>query len=248
MTASGIGQVSQLRRRLNMIMTGQKCRSLTWTGCASLLAIGLLLLPLVPVGAQQPEKKKENKVIVVGGNGGFQIVLDAQETPEQKALKLLKQAMKILAEKKQARPIGTAKRPDPEKLREAHRLLDVLATQVAKQRRELQLAEAQLRQFRARLSQVEGKPACRINLPFQMQFKVRPFQDAQKPKAIDKKGKGIVIPNQLLLRIQDGKIIGVEGEKEKPDQFQDLKLQLKQLRGEVEALRREVERTIRPSK
>src|SRR5207248_1169355 len=109
----------------------------------------------------EPATKEGRKVTFVIGNGSFQIVQGAQESPEDQALRLLKQAMKILAEKKQDRPTGTAKRPDPQKLREAHRLMNALAAQVAKQRRELQLAEAQLRRFQARLAQVEGKPAFR---------------------------------------------------------------------------------------
>jgi hypothetical protein len=119
---------------------------------------------------------------------------------------------------------------------------------VAQQRRELQQSEAQLRQFRGRLAQIEGKQASRPNVPFRMLFRVQPKQGAQKPKATDKKGKAVVFPNRLILRIQDGKIIGVTGKKEKRDPLQDIEARLDRLLKEVEALRRDVERTLRPRK
>jgi beta-lactamase regulating signal transducer with metallopeptidase domain len=246
--ASGIGQVSQLRRRLTMIMSGPKRRSLTWAGCAGLLAFGLLLLPLSLGRAGPPAKQETRKIIVVGDNGSFQIVLNADDSPEQKeqkALELLKQARKLLAEKDQA---PAAKRPNPAEIKEARRQVDALARQAVNKRRELQQAEARLRQAQARLAQLEGKPAARIAIPWRMNLKVRPEQGAPKPKVIGPKGKAIVVPKQLLLRIQDGKIIAVPGKKEKPNQPSDLKARLDRLLREVEALRREVERTAPPRK
>jgi beta-lactamase regulating signal transducer with metallopeptidase domain len=53
-TASGIGQVPHLRRRLTMIVQAQTPRSLSWPGCLAVLGLGFALLPLVPVQAQQP--------------------------------------------------------------------------------------------------------------------------------------------------------------------------------------------------
>ncbi|HEV3263546.1 MAG TPA: hypothetical protein VG013_42315, partial [Gemmataceae bacterium] len=132
-----------------MIMSGPKRRSLSWAGCAGLLTFGWLLLPLAPARAEPPAKQASRKIILVGSNGGFRIVLDADESPEEKALKLLKQARKILAEQKQAQATGTAKRPNPEQVREAHGRVDALARQLAQQRRALQLTEARLRQAQA---------------------------------------------------------------------------------------------------
>jgi beta-lactamase regulating signal transducer with metallopeptidase domain len=50
--ASGIGHVSDLKRRLTMIMRGTTPRSLTWRGLVALLVLGGLLLPLLPTWAQ----------------------------------------------------------------------------------------------------------------------------------------------------------------------------------------------------
>ncbi|MCI0456674.1 MAG: M48 family metalloprotease [Gemmataceae bacterium] len=50
--ASGIGQVTQLRRRLTMIMRGNTPRALTGAGVLGLLGLAAVLLPLVPSWAQ----------------------------------------------------------------------------------------------------------------------------------------------------------------------------------------------------
>jgi beta-lactamase regulating signal transducer with metallopeptidase domain len=52
--ASGVGQVSHLKRRLTMVMQGKTSRSLSWAGLAVVGGLGLLLLPLFPALGQQP--------------------------------------------------------------------------------------------------------------------------------------------------------------------------------------------------
>jgi beta-lactamase regulating signal transducer with metallopeptidase domain len=52
--ASGVGQVSHLKRRLAMVMQGKTSRSLSWAGLGVVLGLGLLLLPLFPALGQQP--------------------------------------------------------------------------------------------------------------------------------------------------------------------------------------------------
>ena len=52
--ASGLGHVHLLRRRLTMILRGRTPRALTLTGLLVVLALGLLLLPMVPTWAQDP--------------------------------------------------------------------------------------------------------------------------------------------------------------------------------------------------
>jgi beta-lactamase regulating signal transducer with metallopeptidase domain len=51
--ASGVGQVSHLKRRLSMVLQGKTSRSLSWAGLGVALGVGLLLLPLFPAHAQQ---------------------------------------------------------------------------------------------------------------------------------------------------------------------------------------------------
>src|SRR5439155_21389793 len=52
--ASGVGPVRLLRRRLTMILRGSTPRSLTAAGLLAVLAVGGLLLPLLPTRAQAP--------------------------------------------------------------------------------------------------------------------------------------------------------------------------------------------------
>lgn len=52
--ASGVGRVSDLKRRLTMILRGTTPRALTWRGVFGLLALAGFLLPALPVLAQQP--------------------------------------------------------------------------------------------------------------------------------------------------------------------------------------------------
>ncbi|GEM_PF-1591277 len=65
--ASGLGHVHLLRRRLIMILRGRTPRALTLTGLLAVLALGLVLLPLVPTWAQDAPRdgaaaqKKEDK-------------------------------------------------------------------------------------------------------------------------------------------------------------------------------------------
>jgi beta-lactamase regulating signal transducer with metallopeptidase domain len=70
--ASGLGQVSDLKRRLTMIMRGTTPRALSWPGCLVVLATGAFFLPLLPaLQAQTPSKeeiKKERIRIVLDGD------------------------------------------------------------------------------------------------------------------------------------------------------------------------------------
>src|SRR5262249_51691920 len=59
--ASGIGQVCHLRRRLTMIMQRNTPRSLSWSGVVAVMVVGLLLLPFLPVIAQQPAGSEDQK-------------------------------------------------------------------------------------------------------------------------------------------------------------------------------------------
>jgi beta-lactamase regulating signal transducer with metallopeptidase domain len=62
--ASGIGQVSDLKRRLTMIMRGTTPRSLGWGGSLAVLVLGTLLLPLLPTWARAEEKEEEREVVI----------------------------------------------------------------------------------------------------------------------------------------------------------------------------------------
>ncbi len=62
--ASGLGQVSDLKRRLTMIMRGTTPRALGWRGACAVLALGALLLPVLPTRAQAPAREAEREEAV----------------------------------------------------------------------------------------------------------------------------------------------------------------------------------------
>jgi BlaR1 peptidase M56 len=57
--ASGLGQVSDLKRRLTMIMRGTTPRALGWRGALTVLALGALLLPVLPTRAPAQDRAGE---------------------------------------------------------------------------------------------------------------------------------------------------------------------------------------------
>src|SRR5260370_700967 len=56
--AGGIGPISDLNRRLTMIMRGTTPRKLGWHGVLVVLGVGALLLPLLPAFAQAQDKDR----------------------------------------------------------------------------------------------------------------------------------------------------------------------------------------------
>lgn len=279
-SASGIGQVSHLRRRLTMIMSGQKRKTLTWAGCAGLLAFGMLLLPLIPVRAQQPEKKEVWPSIVVDydgdgrgrlyrsrgdgvfidvtdqagigqvGNGivvadlnldGVRILLAGDDSPNKEAIELLKKALKILADKKQAPASPVAKPANPAELKNARDQVDALTEQVQILRLQLDKAQLNLKNARDRLAQLEGKPTAARFRDVQLELMLKP-DSGPKKAVLFNAAKALGLPAEIVLRLQDGKIVTMSPAKKAPTRPEELKSRIERLLREVEALRREMQR------
>jgi beta-lactamase regulating signal transducer with metallopeptidase domain len=158
--ASGVGQVSHLKRRLAMVMQGNTSRSLSWAGLA-VVGLVLLLLPLFPAVGQQPgvpapEKKDEQKQ-----------VLDA-----------LRRALDLLEKERAQRPPSPPSVAPPPATRSANvpagptpegaeaatraRLLDqlkLLEKQAAEHRQALEDIEARAQSVRAKLKEMGGPVA-----------------------------------------------------------------------------------------
>src|SRR5262249_54686718 len=60
--ASGIGQVSDLKRRLTMIMCATTPRALSWRSTVAVLALGLFALPLLPTVVQAQTKEVQEQL------------------------------------------------------------------------------------------------------------------------------------------------------------------------------------------
>jgi beta-lactamase regulating signal transducer with metallopeptidase domain len=139
MAASGIGQVTHLRRRLTMIMHGKTPRSLSPTGCLLVMGVGALLFIRLPLQAQQRPSATSQR--------------EKSSTDEQ--INALKQAIDVLQQQKSAEEKANAK----EKTKEIDHLRSLVAAQekrVNELRRNLANAEALLSVERERLDRLSG--------------------------------------------------------------------------------------------
>jgi hypothetical protein len=220
-------------------------RLLTGLACSGLLALGILLP--VQVQAQDAGKKekqgiiiqfdgkpglillgkdkKEKQGIIIQFDGKPGLILVGKErSPNQEVIELLQRALKILSQKGQG-PAGGTKADE----------IQLLKAQIATLRKQMELMEAKLRATEARLRQLQGKGGGGGPLQFKLELR------NPEPKKADSKGKGIFFQD-LELRFQDGKLIGLAKKKEQPIQREELQNRLNRLLREIEELRRDIER------
>jgi beta-lactamase regulating signal transducer with metallopeptidase domain len=85
--ASGIGQVSDLKRRLTMILCASTPRALSWRGTLAVMSLGLFALPLLPTFARaQPTPEKPVEIQVEG----LRLQLDQGVDPDKAKAELEK--------------------------------------------------------------------------------------------------------------------------------------------------------------
>jgi beta-lactamase regulating signal transducer with metallopeptidase domain len=170
--ASGVGRVSDLKRRLAMVMQGRTSRSLSWAGLGGVLALGLLSLPLFPARGQVP--------------AGTQPATGVRESRDEQ-INVLKEAIRVLEEQKRQEALtrthtatGAAARfdapvddgSDTKALQEQIQELDRAIASKAKELRDLQ-DKAQA--LRAKLKETGSQPP---NL-----FRRTPSDTAVRPPA-----------------------------------------------------------------
>jgi beta-lactamase regulating signal transducer with metallopeptidase domain len=149
LTASGIGQVPHLRRRLTMIMNGATPRSLSWAGCLVVLGLGAMLLPLSAIHAQSAAPKEVDK--------------SAPKDDREQQIEILKKAIKILEEQKKtdAKPAPKAgtgpSEEDLAAIKKLHRLAEELSSQIEGKRKELRDLEEKRKAILKDLGKFEGK-------------------------------------------------------------------------------------------
>jgi beta-lactamase regulating signal transducer with metallopeptidase domain len=148
LTASGIGQVPHLRRRLTMIMNGTTPRSLSWAGCVLVLGLGAMLLPLSATHAQSAPGKEVDK--------------SAPKDDREQQIEILKKAIKILEEQKKTDTKDTvpgAPKVDPAEVKKLHLAAEEITKQLESKRNEIRALEEKLRAIRRDLGKLEGKSA-----------------------------------------------------------------------------------------
>lgn len=154
--ASGVGQVSHLKRRLAMVMQGKTSRSLSWAGLGVVLGLGLLLVPLFPARGQAPpppapvpEKKDVRDQQIEALKKVIELLEEEkrQEPPTRKdvRLKLLRDAGALP---------GTEAPPGDAKAADLQKQLKKLDDMIAVKRKELEDLEAKARDLRAVLKKL----------------------------------------------------------------------------------------------
>jgi beta-lactamase regulating signal transducer with metallopeptidase domain len=147
--SGGVGQLSHLKRRLEMVMQGKTSRSLSWAGLGVALGIGLLL-PLFPaVGrAQSPAPVPEPPAPV------------AREKRDQQ-IEDLKRALQILeAEKERERRVRAAQEAGALRVDDAtlEAQLREVERVIAGKEKELQDLKAKAHILRAKVKGQESRP------------------------------------------------------------------------------------------
>jgi hypothetical protein len=94
--ASGVGPISDLKRRLTMIMRGTTPRTLSWRGVLVVCGLGAFLLPLLPALVQAQDKKEvaEEPRAAAAGDDYLEMVAELEAAlaadPNQEELQKLK--------------------------------------------------------------------------------------------------------------------------------------------------------------
>jgi hypothetical protein len=147
--ASGVGQVSHLKRRLAMVMQGNTSRSLSGGSLGLVLGLGLLFLPLFPARGQEAAPS-------------------AKDSRDQQ-IDALKKAIDVLEQQKKQEPSMTPKvwmneyRAFTDKLaagaaQDLKAELQALEQAIAIKKKELQDLEARSQALRAQLTKASPRP------------------------------------------------------------------------------------------
>jgi beta-lactamase regulating signal transducer with metallopeptidase domain/TolA-binding protein len=138
LAASGIGYVASLRRRLTMIMRGTTPQALSAAGFLLLVALGLLILPLVPTWAEaDPQEPADAPAVASDGQASTTAPLDSAV---QRGINWLNRTQ---------RTAGMS-------VQEVRDEINVLRSQVVAKESELQEARAMVRQAERALGRAQS--------------------------------------------------------------------------------------------
>jgi beta-lactamase regulating signal transducer with metallopeptidase domain len=210
--SGGVGQLSHLKRRLEMVMQGKTSRSLSWAGLGVVFGVGLLLLPLFPARGQAPPP----------GTTAAPDPRPAGDGRDQD-IETLKRALKILeAERERERAGRTGRVADDTKGNELMGQLKDLERQIAAKRKELDELERKAQDLRAKLGVVPARPGL------------------QPPGSLDRPPS--VPPGERRRGDLDRTDPAAPPPRTREGRVEDLEQKLDRLQKELEELRRELRR------
>jgi beta-lactamase regulating signal transducer with metallopeptidase domain len=253
-TASGIGQVPQLRRRLIMIMSGKK-PTLGAAACLAVALFGMTLLPLAPARAQDRERAVDpaaQKAQLDAARAALERQVQELRSAAQRAqaqtaqpslddqIQVLRRALQILEEqrrKEKAAPAASA-----EEINKARAETRKLALIAAQKRAELAKAETELQAARAQLAKLEGRQVVRATRAVNELYRTVPVE----PRATNlvELGRAKLPAAGVIVRPAPGQRVSPREQPmagiilRTPD---DLGARLDRLLREVEQLRREIQ-------
>jgi beta-lactamase regulating signal transducer with metallopeptidase domain len=177
--ASGVGQVRHLRRRLTMVLRGHTIQSLSSVGAAAVCVLGILLLPLLPVGAQDTSAQPPP-----AGKPG----LDKHIEALRQALRILEAQQRAQSQKERVRNRLDNARTKPEgaELAQARAQVKALQARLEVKAAELAQAKEQYKQAVKELAKLEGKSRGRPAPQIAPKRAPNPRQDpapANRPKS-----------------------------------------------------------------
>lgn len=219
-----------------MILQAQTPRSLSWAGCLVVLGLGLFLLPLVPVQAQ--EKAKDP----------FAQAPPAEKESVDQQIETLKKAIMILEQQKQTQKTAKPeeKKVDPAELDKAKHEVDQLAKLLELKRQELNTLQAKHQQALARLAALQGWKVKFDNEALhldKLQFDLQRYKNAQNFKPIevqmDVLKSQVVDPTMLRNFIYKKADPNVRPREDKKP-AESLEQKLHRLMKEIEELRKEI--------
>jgi beta-lactamase regulating signal transducer with metallopeptidase domain len=165
--ASGIGQVSHLKRRLAMVMQGKTSRSLSWASLGLVFGVSVLLLPLFPARGQVPAPRDPEVADPAAG-----------PTDRNRQIAELKRALKML-EDAQAQDSGRAGQIQAQ--------LKELDRAIAVKKKELAELQAKAEHLRVQLQQSEKDTRARDAYSRAVQRGIAPSTPADRVSDLEKK-------------------------------------------------------------
>jgi beta-lactamase regulating signal transducer with metallopeptidase domain len=149
--SGGVGQLSHLKRRLEMVMQGKSSRSLSWAGLGVVCGLGLLL-PLFPAHGQAPPRAPAPEPPPA---------LAAPEDDRDREIAEVKRALeRLIAQKERENRVKAAQDAGAMRLNEANpeRQLQEVEAAIQKKEKEVEELKAMAKKLRAALREREARP------------------------------------------------------------------------------------------